>query len=124
MPLDTTLDGEVTDGAVAFTLRVRNTGDDPVTFQFRSGQRMDVVVERAGTDEAVWRWSEGRMFTQVLGSRTLDPGEEATYEATWEEPESGEFRVRGWLTAAKGADGGGDGDGEGEIEAETTVSVP
>ena len=110
-----------------FTLTVTNDGDDPVELSFRSGQRFDFVVERIddtdggrtdGEDgeedgEVVWRYSDGRMFTQALGRESLEPGESRTYEATWEDPTAGEYEVRGTVTAENV-----------DAEASMTVSVP
>lgn len=112
MALESTLDVEVTDETVEFTLRVRNTGDGPVDLQFRSGKRVDVAVYEAETGEKVWRWSEGRMFTQVLDTRTLESGEETAYEVTWGSPSHGSYRARATLAADR------------DVDAEATFSVP
>ena len=109
-----------------FSLTVTNDGGEPVELSFRSGQRFDFVVERAddtdgndadgndadgndtdgndtdGNDtdgQEVWRYSDGRLFTQALGRETLDPGESRSYGAIWEGPPAGEYEVRGVVTA-------------------------
>lgn len=119
MTLEATLDATVADAGVEFEFAVENAGDESVDLNFRSGRKADVAVydasdpeglprralskddpgaeTRSGTPhddeepESVWRWSDGRMFTQALESRTLDAGETATYTFTWDGPESGEY---------------------------------
>jgi hypothetical protein len=95
--LSTTLSVDLTDDDVQFSLAVENAGDESVTLSFRNGMRADFAV-RDG-DEVVWRWSEGRMFTQALGSETIDPGETRSFGATWEDPEPGGYTVVGELAA-------------------------
>jgi hypothetical protein len=95
--LSTTLSVDRTDDGVQFSLAVENAGDDPVTLSFRSGMRADFAV-RDG-DEELWRWSEGRMFTQALGSETIEPGGRRSFGATWAEPEPGGYTAVGELAA-------------------------
>lgn len=96
--LTPTLTVEPGGDGLRFVLTVRNDGDDPVELSFRTGQRADFAVESDG--EQIWRYSEGRMFTQVLGSETIAPGDHRTYEATWSDPEPGEYTVTGEVTAS------------------------
>lgn len=119
MSLEATLDATVTDHGVEFDYAVENAGDEPVELRFRSGKKADVAVYDASDPEGlprqalskegtgaemrsgtphddedpgeVWRWSDGRMFTQALESRTLDAGETATYTLVWDGPEPGEY---------------------------------
>lgn len=85
--------------SVQFVLQVTNTTAQPLALDFRSGQRFDFVVEHAGAE--VWRWSEGRMFTQALATESLPAGSTLTYSAPWgpAPAASGEFTVRGILSA-------------------------
>jgi len=97
------------EGVDDLVLTVANAGDDPVTLRFRTGQRVDFAAYRIGgkdgRDEAdsdadpVWRYSTGRMFTQALGSETLEPGDSATYEARWRDPPPGRYRFVGEVIA-------------------------
>ena len=98
MSLEGTLDVTVGDG-VSFEFAVHNAGDDPVDMQFSDAQTFDVVVERADTDEKVWRFSHGMMFAQMLQQETLPAGETETFEATWEDPDPGQYRAHGTLAA-------------------------
>ncbi|HSF06317.1 MAG TPA: BsuPI-related putative proteinase inhibitor [Methylomirabilota bacterium] len=55
---------------IVLTIAVVNRGPDPVTLQFLTAQRYDVVIRTADQVD-VWRWSDGQMFAQVLGSQTV-----------------------------------------------------
>lgn len=85
--------------SVRFSLQVTNTGSQPVTLQFPSGQSFDFVVSRGGAE--LWRWSADRMFTQAVRTETLAPGETRSFDAAWQPPvgTSGELVARGFLTA-------------------------
>jgi len=103
------------DGGIGLALTVRNAGDAPETLRFRTGQHADFAAYRTDRKEKadgkegngggdsdgdpVWRYGTGRMFTQVLGSETLEPGESTTYEATWPDPPPGRYRFVGEVTA-------------------------
>lgn len=51
-----------------------------VTFSFPSSQRYDfAIIDSSGQE--VWRWSNGKMFLQVIGSLTLKPGSAITFKA-------------------------------------------
>jgi len=114
-------------GGIDLALTVRNAGDAPDTLRFRTGQRADFAAYRiddtdsgggnggrenggsgndgggnagdGGSADPVWRYGTGRLFTQVLGSETLEPGESVTYEATWGDPPPGRYRFVGEVTA-------------------------
>ena len=105
-------DGDGDDRDITLALTVRNDGDEPLTLRFRTGQRADFVARDIETGDSVWRHAEGRMFTQVLGSETLDPNDSATYEGAWSDPPAGEYRVVGELAAE-----------DHDATAETTVTV-
>lgn len=108
--LTASLSSTRTDAGVVLRLTVENDGDEPVTLSFRNSKRADFAV-RDG-DEEVWRWSEGQMFAQMLGSETIEPGSERVFEGTWEGPTAGEYTAVGTLEAD-----------EGDVEAETDLSV-
>lgn len=97
MSLSTDLRVAAESNAVTFTFRVSNEGEEPVDLTFPSGKIADVVVRQG--DEDVWRWSDGRMFTQTLKHRTLAAGESLTREFTWEDPIPGAYRAEATLDA-------------------------
>ena len=96
MSLRGSLDASV-DDTVQFTFTVRNDGDEPVDLQFADALEADFAV-RDGERE-VWRFSEGRMFAQMIGSESIPPDGTATYEASWEDSESGEYAAVATLEA-------------------------
>ena len=70
---------------VEVALRVTNHTDHRVELQFPNGQTHEVLVlDSAG--RPVWRWSQGRLFTQAVQNRMLDAGETVSYVERWEGP--------------------------------------
>jgi len=68
--------------AVDFSFHVTNHAARKLELLFPSGQTHDiVVVDSAGRE--VWRWSDGRMFTQSLQNRILESNATLTWQATW-----------------------------------------
>jgi hypothetical protein len=69
-PIAAALDVKIRDG-IEFTFRVTNNASRKLELLFPTGQTHDlVVVDSLGRE--VWRWSEGRMFTQALQNRVLE----------------------------------------------------
>ncbi|WP_254537589.1 BsuPI-related putative proteinase inhibitor [Halomarina litorea] len=99
-----------TDDVVRFVFAVRNDGDGPADLTFRDSCHADFAVYNGEGER--WRWSDGRMFMQVIEHRTVEPGGEETFEGEWESPESGEFLARAELCAQ-----------DESCEAETRFSV-
>jgi len=87
MPLTGTLDTTVETDHVSFSFTIENDGNEPASLSFRDAKTADFAVFD-GSDER-WRWSEGRMFAQVIRSEELPPAESVTYEGEWENPDSG-----------------------------------
>ncbi|MFB6103644.1 MAG: BsuPI-related putative proteinase inhibitor [Halobacteriaceae archaeon] len=110
MGLAVTLDAEPDDDTVTFTVTVTNTGATPRTLTFPTGQLADVAV--TDDDTTVWRWSEGRMFTQAIREETIDPGDSLAMTATWERPAAGTYTVEATIEAANT-----------DLGTETTVTV-
>jgi hypothetical protein len=83
---------EVSD-QVGFTFHVTNNAAKRLELTFPSGQTHDIVVlDSLGRE--VWRWSEGRLFTQSIQNKVLDTSETLTYEAEWTPGE-----LKGWYVA-------------------------
>lgn len=81
-PVVSSLDVRVGDG-VSFTLHVTNDASKSIELTFPDGQTHDIVVlDPAGKE--VWRWSQGRMFTQSLQNRVLAHSETVSYEGDWD----------------------------------------
>lgn len=92
--MDATLEATV-DDAVALVLTVTNDGADPVELTFRNAGKADFAV--LADDREVWRWSDGRMFAQVIGHERLAPGGSANFEGVWADPRPGEYTAVGEL---------------------------
>ena len=97
--------------AVRFEFAVTNAGTDPVELRFSDACKAEFVVEDEGRE--VWRYTDGRMFAQMISTERIAPDETATYETEWEEPRSGEYTAVAELRAQ-----------EGSCEARTEFSVP
>jgi hypothetical protein len=54
--------------------KLENTGEQPLTISIPSGQEFDLVI-RDEAGEEVFRWSDGKFFTQALQTISLSPGE-------------------------------------------------
>lgn len=91
MALDSSLAAAATGNGVTFTYAVTNGDSEPVELTFRDSGKVDVAV-RDG-DREVWRWSDGRMFAQVVETVELAPGEQFEVEAEWPDPASGSYEA-------------------------------
>lgn len=69
--------------SLRFALRVVNNTKKMVEIQFADGQTHDFVVNDS-TGKEVWRWSEGRMFTQAMRSKTLKGKDDTVFEERWD----------------------------------------
>lgn len=69
--------------AVDLSLHVTNMADHSVELDFPNGQTHDFVVLDSSGHE-LWRWSNGRMFTQAVQNKLLGSSETVTYEEQWD----------------------------------------
>lgn len=78
---------------VRFALNVANNSRKRLEVEFPSGQSYDfVVLDSIGRE--VWRWANGRMFTQALRNRMLSGGDTLSFDERWEHPKRrGHFTV-------------------------------
>ncbi|APW99884.1 hypothetical protein CHINAEXTREME_19850 [Halobiforma lacisalsi AJ5] len=115
MTLEGTLEADVsTDGVddtVAFEFTVTNAGSTPEELQFADAAKAEFVVEDEGRE--VWRYTDGRAFTQMISSERLAPDETATYGAEWPDPIPGDYTAVAELRAR-----------ETSCEARTDFTVP
>lgn len=80
-PVVAVLDVRIRDG-IEFAFRVTNNTARKLELLFPSGQTHDfAVVDSLGRE--VWRWSEGRMFTQALTNRLIAPRDSLSWKAAW-----------------------------------------
>jgi len=62
-------------GEVSWRLTVSNRAAEDDSLTFPTVQLGDVILEREGSER--YRWSDGRLFAQVMTEQRLEPG------ATW-----------------------------------------
>ena len=75
---------------VAFDFAVTNDGAKRVEVNFPSGQTHELVVlDTLGRE--VWRWSNGRMFTQSLQNRVLRASDTLAWEERWRDAPAGRY---------------------------------
>ncbi|MFN8665785.1 MAG: BsuPI-related putative proteinase inhibitor [Gemmatimonadaceae bacterium] len=80
-PIASSLDVQLRD-AVSFAFHVTNNATKRLELTFPNGLTHDLVIlDDAGRE--VWRWSEGRMFTQTLQNHVLETNETVSYAAEW-----------------------------------------
>ena len=82
---------------ISFALHVVNNTKKSVELTFPTGQTHDfVIVDSLGRE--VWRWAEGRMFTQTLRNKLLGGGETLEVEERMKRPlPPGRYTARGVL---------------------------
>ena len=94
------LDAAFAEDSVRVEYRVVNAGPDALRLMYRSGQQYDLVLD--GPDGEVWRWSEGRGFTDALWEQEFAPGDsivvqEAFSVAGMALPTQGTYVLTGFL---------------------------
>jgi hypothetical protein len=88
--LTTSFDVAQSDDEVRFEFRIVNGTAKSVEVNFPSGQAYDfVVVDSVGRE--VWRWAEGRIFTQSVQNKLLGKGESITVSEKWPDAKPGRF---------------------------------
>jgi hypothetical protein len=75
---------------VKFNFHVTNSSAKRVELRFPSGQTHEVVVLDPQGRE-VWRWSEGRMFTQSMQNKVLGASDTLTFSETWRPARGGSY---------------------------------
>ena len=81
-PLASSLDVKV-NREVRLAFHVTNTSGKKMELVFPSGQTHEfVILDSLGRE--LWRWSEGRMFTQAIQTKLLGNGETLSYEEQWD----------------------------------------
>jgi hypothetical protein len=68
---------------VEFRLHVTNRSPKKLELTFPDGQTHDFYVLDT-TGREVWRWSEGKLFTQSLQKKLLDAGSTVSYSEEWD----------------------------------------
>lgn len=96
-PLAPALDVRTTDG-VEFDFTVANAGNKKLELLFPDGRTHDLVVlDSIGRE--VWRWSEGRMFTQAVQNKVLRASDVLRFGESWEDARPGTYTAVATLTS-------------------------
>ena len=85
---------------IKLTLKIFNYTKEDIIFHFNTSQRYDFIIEDEEGNE-IWRWSEGRMFAQMLGKESLGQhNPEVIYTAEYKDRLSpGYYKVTGFFVA-------------------------
>lgn len=91
---------------IEMTIVLHNRTDEPVNLTFNSGKNYDFIVKKLPENKEVWRWSDGKFFTEALMSMMLDPGERKTFVFKWNQKdndskkiESGTYKVEALIAS-------------------------
>jgi hypothetical protein len=80
---------------IDFAFNVRNASTRRLEIRFPNGKTHDfVVLDSVGRE--LWRWSDGRMFTQALRNKLVDANGTVAFEDRWDNPPP---TLHGTLTA-------------------------
>jgi len=82
---------------VEFAFTVTNAGSETVDLDFSDAAKAEFVVEEGGRE--IWRFTEGRVFAQMLSTDRLEPGASTTYESEWDDPRPGAYTAVAELQA-------------------------
>lgn len=83
-PLASSLNVSVGQGSgVKLHFEVTNTSGSRIELVFPNAKTHDFAVLDT-TGRELWRWSEGRMFTQAIQTKLLGTGETVKYEDEWD----------------------------------------
>jgi hypothetical protein len=92
--LDVTVDHEV-----RFEFRVTNASSAKLEVQFPDGRTHELVVlDSIGRE--VWRWSEGRLFTQAMQNRVLRASDAIAFDGSWDDATPGRYTAVATLASA------------------------
>lgn len=84
---------------VTFAFHVTNTTSKKLELRFRSGQTHEVIVlDSAGRE--VWRWSNGRLFTQTLQNHVMRQSDSLSYDINWSDAPAGHYTAVATLASA------------------------
>ena len=87
------------DQPISMKLCLSNYTGKEIVLGFRNAQRYDFVIENDTGDE-LWRWSNGKMFAQMLGEETVGPGQELIYTERCESHlDPGTYKLSAFLKA-------------------------
>ena len=85
--------------------KVENTSEQPLAITIPSGQEFDLVI-RSEAGEEVFRWSDGKFFTQALQTISFSPGErvytvDAPLSRGGQPLPPGRYTVEAWIATVE-----------------------
>jgi hypothetical protein len=83
---------DTTHGKVRFAIQVANDSPKRVELSFPTGRTHEFVVLNDKGKE-VWRWSDGRLFTQSMQNRLLDANDSVEFAERWSHPAAGRYTL-------------------------------
>ncbi len=79
-----------------------NLDSKPLVLKFNTSQRYDFYI-RTADHRTIWKWSNNKVFADVLGEETLLPGARLSYTVQWKYNRNDGFHVKGGAYWVKGA---------------------
>lgn len=87
------------DDDVRFAFTVTNASSKKLEVVFLDGRTHDVIVlDSLGRE--VWRWSEGRLFTQSVQNRVLRASDTIDFDESWRDAAPGAYTAVATLASA------------------------
>ncbi len=84
---------------VRFEFQVVNASDKKLEVKFANGRTHDwVVFDSLGNE--VWRWSDGRLFTQAMQNKVLRTDDSLRYDGSWSDAPPGRYVAVATLSSA------------------------
>ena len=82
-----------------FAFTVTNASTKKLEVVFLDGRTHDLIVlDSLGRE--VWRWSEGRLFTQSVQNRVLRASDTILFDESWRAPSPGSYTAVATLASA------------------------
>jgi|GEM_PF-3738726 len=125
---DTTLKARVVNDEMVFSFALVNISGKDQEVRFNSGQKYDIVITNNSGRE-VYRWSEGRFFTEAIEYVTVKKGGSLEFTESWdfknkngEIVEPGQYNVKVEIKAQPKEEG--QSFSKEEVTAEAKITVP
>ena len=77
---------------IIMVLDITNEGQQPLTRRYTSGQMYDFVV-RDSLGQEVWRWSDGKGFTEAIEHQVFEAGETVFYRVEWNQVDNASEQI-------------------------------
>jgi len=89
---------DVGSDSVSVLYRLVNAGEEALQMMYRSGQQFDLVLD--GPDGELWRWSEGRGFSDALWEESLTPGDSLVFKESFSKSVLGNLETGSYVLSA------------------------